>query len=979
VAATSRERRLISAVTRAAAAWVALCCVAISSTPAEAADATRAVLEPGAARVTARLANALAAAAEAPPPEVVLGETSVTFRFAAPPGQAPWEVVLTGPGPAGGAVTKHGTARLPEALAPERRDALIAALASVDPPLRWRLVSEPAPAVDYAVDAARAARVRAARASTRAARDDADAPPASAPPDPAALAAETAAVTALGLRDPEASVALGTLESRLRTTRGAPKLWAAAALEALRQGEPTLALAYADVATRMDHLDADALAAWRLALGSPPSAPPDAAVPEALPHPAPEALPPLLLWLALAGALWLAAAQWLAPAAPGRVFVLVGLGLAAASLLARPTAAPPTRPPPVPEALLAPLAGGACDADPALWTPTGWQLLAACDGAPTTFYITASTAPAGAPQVSATSDRPGPTVDAAARRLRDLVAKAGLDLRGRPPDPPAARVAPSPADRAERRLAHALAAASLPALLLVLWLAAASLFRAGRADRALALALAAALVLTLVTRALTPPRMVMEYTGYDLTARLASLTPLPRYGAGALPLYAPALELLGVDHRHVQWANRVLGALTLLPLTALAHRLTGGARLGTAVTALAFAALPVFWRDHSAEGIQTGATFLLMCGLAALATPPQPRAPHGALAALPLLAWAATCRPEVLPALPFAAAAALLVARPHGLRPRPLLLLAAALALALTPHLAWLAQSAARQWSESGISSPRQSLERIPGVLFDANIFLDGPWLPAACLAWLAASFASPARQRAAAALLALAALAWLAVTAVDLPRVSVPRVHLPALCLVLPLLGLGAAQLHRWPAATWLLALAALASTAWNAPAILALGNADAEESLIRTALAAAKQHPGACIATIASDDPPPPGKTPRQFPRYLFAGHPVTGLDAFDALRADCPGPAIAILGTRCSMAERAPDSPPPPAPATLPVCQRFAARHALEPIHRADIPNRTEHTFPMYPAGPTLTVGVYRVAGYESPEAPPLRGTP
>ncbi|MCB9730443.1 MAG: hypothetical protein H6746_18380 [Deltaproteobacteria bacterium] len=964
----------------AVAGALALCCVAAASLvgagPAAAeptptsppAPAGRWVLEPGSAHTAERLGSAAARALGRPEPEVVLGADRVELRFGDTPALS---VRLLHAGPPGPDWSPHGRVVIDGALDAAAGRRLLDALAEVRPALRWREVAEAPAHVAYRADPGEAARVLAARARSLALRVDA---PHAAPTSPtagdASLAAEDRAIEELGLEDPEPSVALGAIETRLRSVRGSPKLWAAAAFEALRRGEPTRALAFADVATRMARPDADALAAWRAASGEPPASPPKGTVPARLAHPAGEALPPLPLWLALAGLLWLAAAATESPRGPALRVALAGVLLGTLAFCTRPAdPPPPAEPPPLPEALLAPLAGGPCEADPALWVPEGWLIFATCAGTPTSFTLMTPSSPGGPPRVAASSDHPGPLVDAATRRLRELAATSDLELRGRPPDLPSATAATAPGDRAERLLGRALAASALPSLLLTLAMALTLLLRAAREDRRLAAALAVALLVTLASHALVPGRLVMEYTGYDLTARLASLLPLPRYGSGAVWLYGPVLDLLGVDHRHLQLANRALGALTLLPLTALTWRLTGGSRLGTAVAALLFAALPVFWRDHSSEGIQTGTTFLIVTALAALARPGRPSRAGGPVLALPLLAWAATCRPELLPTLPLFIAAVLVAApRPGGWR-LPAALAAPALALALAPHAAWLLRSTARQVAEAGIAAPSATLERLPGVLLDHNILLEGPWLPSAALLWLLAAATAPRRRALSALLLLLAAVAWFAVTAVDLPVISIPRVHLPALALLLPALAIGAARLRGWPVVNALVAAAVALGAAIGAPAVLATGNADAEEGLIRTAQAWTRAHPGACVATVSSEDPPPPRKTPRQFPRYLFDGHPVTGLDELDRIRDRCPGPAVAILGTRCYMDERPPGAPAPPGPGLLPVCARFRERHALEPLSRLTIPNRSAGTFAMYPDAPTLELGVYAVGSAES----------
>ena len=207
--------------------------------------------------------------------------------------------------------------------------------------------------------------------------------------------------------------------------------------------------------------------------------------------------------------------------------------------------------------------------------------------------------------------------------------------------------------------------------------------------------------------------------------------------------------------------------------------------------------------------------------------------------------------------------------------------------------------------------------------------------------------------------------MAWIGASAVDLPVVSIPRIHLPALYLVLPVIALGAQRLAVWPTAQgFVIGLVALCA-ALSVDPVFGPANADHEETLIRVA----KEHSppaGGCVTLVDFDDPPEVGHTQRHFPRYLFPDRGMVGLDGFVDLWPSCGDQAIAILGTRCYMEYREPGQELRPDADVLPVCARFRDRFELRPIREETIVNRTRWTFEMYPDRPTLDLGVYQVLG-------------
>ena len=235
-------------------------------------------------------------------------------------------------------------------------------------------------------------------------------------------------------------------------------------------------------------------------------------------------------------------------------------------------------------------------------------------------------------------------------------------------------------------------------------------------------------------------------------------------------------------------------------------------------------------------------------------------------------------------------------------------------------------------------------------------------------LLWVLGAIALGTGRRTLNICLVLAALGWMGATSVDLPVVSIPRVHLPVLLLLLPAMATGASAIQglRFGRIVNLILVAVVTGqAALGAPHVLTPSNADQEETLIRAAVDALPERDG-CLVTMRYGDPPEAKDTQRHFPDYLLHTHQIIGLQAFSSDPGQCPNGAIALLGTRCYMQFRLPDEAEVPVDGELEVCKDFRRRHPLEPIVEREIVNRQQLTFPMYPNRETLPVGVYRLPG-------------
>jgi hypothetical protein len=925
------------------------------------------VLEPGQERAAARLVG---------PPGTELGggwvvvsqaalEDRVRLDVAGPDGRVQVDVLAAdAEGSAqvrGRRGAVMGGAALPGGLA----EALRAALDGPGVELRWRRLVA---ARDLELAASEAALLRA-RLAARLAGDDVGAVA-------GAEAAEGDVATEVA-RD----LAAGRVDAaRLGAWSDAPRVLARAAALAAETGRTELAGALLAQALMAPVADPEALAlaaafGWGGAAAD--GAPGGGEVP---------ATSGWLLWagLLLAGAL---AAGWRGGAWWERVALAVALAAsgAMAMWLAGLSPAPPGPPALTDAGLVLGRGAARCELSPPAQTSASWHALVRCpDGAAT---VRVSRSDAGAPALTTAvlggAREPGPLLGQWLARLDRDVRAGALDLA---PGPQAASDSGALASRIASQRALARAALQLAgpvALLAFLALLALSphalgdLVRYRRSHAGTGRWLAVAGLLAVLSHTLTPARMVMVYDGYAQTQALIAMEPL-RYGAGANWLYAPFV-LLRPDHAAVQWANRAWGLVALFALWALAARLWPQRRGVVPLLAMMTATAPLVWRDHASESILVAPTALLLMGVYAVAAARE-RA-FMMLFAAPCLAAAALSRPELGPA---GAALSLLVLAAQ--RPRwpardwLIVALATLAALCLAPpHIAlvrqvvaWLVETDALPGMDGLGARAAQDFFTLGGLRVvthvgpAALVLLVGASLFARRDAWLAAG-------------LIVVALAWTALTRVDLPDVSIPRVHAPP-WLIFALVGalgadvlwFGRASLAGAPVAA---PLRALLVAGWLATGALTLAplygrtNADAEEALLRAA-ADALPTGRVCLATLDETDPPPAGKTPRFFPYYLFAARQpaptLSSLSALSPASPACADGAFALLGMRCYMAirEGATAGPPPPGAPMVAGCQAFRDRHRLTPLLTRDAQNYGDHGFDLYPAGPRLPVGLFRV---------------
>jgi hypothetical protein len=756
--------------------------------------------------------------------------------------------------------------------------------------------------------------------------------------------------------------------------RGAPKLWAYAALAALAQGNRSRALAYADVATRFALVDADALKVWQRLTGQQPTMT-EATGPSlglAGPAEAPGFLPYALLVAGLLGWVWCLRGQ-------SKRRVLFGLcaGLCAvASFLGANhgvvSESNEHTSPSLPSSLQAPLAGGGCIADPPLWAPHGYTIFATCDEAQIAFEI--SSVGSATVSVEALGSRVGPTASGARQHLKEVFQRAmadGWKLTSRPVDgAPMVRrhIEFTAADQVEYALTAALACLTFFMLFVVgrgMWLLLAVRMRL---DPRLGRWILALFVLVVVAHAAVDARMVMVYTGYDLTSRLTELDSLPRYGAGSVWVYKPAFLLFGVGHESVQVFNRIAGILLFFPVLTLVLVFHPRARLEAVFSAALVGLMPVFLRDHSSEGIQAGTCFILAMGMAGTALALRRRGDAWlGWASLPILVFVGTCRPEAAVALPCLVLGMGMSRRACLRADRRKWALYAIVALAwFLPHVQWL-MGVTEGLVEARDISPVDalSMERVARVLMQDNIFLRTTWVPwvVPALAFFALRFRS---QRALIVGYLVAGLLWIAMSSVDLPDVSIPRVHLPALLFVVPLAGVGLTLLRgSRPLALGLVAITAVWCVA-TASSALAPTNGDAEEALVQRLMVEVNEAEGkGCVARFDPSDAPTPGRTPRYFPDYAFPGVQLMSLEDIQIAHPACQGRAWVILGTRCYMqdpelGELDASSVP------LKSCEQVREKFSLEPIVEEEVSHRPESTLPMYPPLERLHVGLYRVVG-------------
>ncbi len=431
-----------------------------------------------------------------------------------------------------------------------------------------------------------------------------------------------------------------------------------------------------------------------------------------------------------------------------------------------------------------------------------------------------------------------------------------------------------------------------------------------------------------------PPQLVMVYKGYELTQAAADFVSVPRYGAGSLVAHRALMVWVAPDHNAIiglTTAAAVLTSLLLPACLALGLRGFSGARLAVPIAAAAIALMPLAIVDARSESILVLGGLAMAIGWlrvgAATANQDKAGAAGDVAAAVVALGLAATIRPELLLLGPLLALTPL-IGRPgdggQAALPRSWLYLAAACLCALAlPSLLHMQRMTAEQVATGALPPVTPALLlRAVGVmaggsaLFRPELYPVG-WL-AGCLGLM--TLPAPAR-RLGLWLLCVSAIAT-GVYAIDLPDVSLPRLHAQAALWVTLVASLGAVGL--WQAAgrggtgplgaalaspagrraTWVLAIAwAVTSALPSARARLQATDEATEESLVRELLASLPDK-SVCVARLDLSDAPAQARVHRDFPDYLF--QPPLRRDRLISLsevddRSACEETWI-VLGVRC-----------------------------------------------------------------------------
>lgn len=397
--------------------------------------------------------------------------------------------------------------------------------------------------------------------------------------------------------------------------------------------------------------------------------------------------------------------------------------------------------------------------------------------------------------------------------------------------------------------------------------------------------------------AVMPDRHVMLWTIYRITDDIAQLVAVPKYGPGSAVLHRLVFALTSPDDQQLIATHRVLAVLALPLSWALLTRLLGLQRVA-GLLAWTLALLPPLLLDAASESILQVAMPFVWGGLLAQ------RAGRRWTAGL-CLAFAATVRPELALVLP---AAAWLLRWSGGRSPRALgvawlpLLVASA---AMIAHAAGVHSAEVDEGSLPPLGLPLL-LQAAPRLVTHAAV-LDPAVYPAGLLvlALLGAGLAFAERDRAPLALGALA-LVWMGSVVIDLPRVSIPRLHAPAMVLVT---GLSLLGLQRLGGARRRLAAGALVvlSAGWPAAALWPPGLDEAHDAWRRAALAELPQR-GGCLVALDWEDGPRAGNVERKLPDYLLRA-PWREVERLSVDRwrrgeaaSGCPAGVYGLVDLRC-----------------------------------------------------------------------------
>jgi len=471
---------------------------------------------------------------------------------------------------------------------------------------------------------------------------------------------------------------------------------------------------------------------------------------------------------------------------------------------------------------------------------------------------------------------------------------------------------------------------------------------------------------------LAPKWIVTMFIGYLLTEQALELSTTSHYGVGSLALYHAVFGFLPPDHRWLLWTNAIVSVLMLPLAAAFVARLAKNVTTG-AIFAWLLALVPLFVKNDASDANQVPCLFWAFGGLVALEAWCDTGRRNSLFAAAILLSLAANARPEMPLLLALWVATFLVVLSPPlaRFRDRALLVVVPLAIASVVPHLLHVGGATALLEERdslpamSSISSQMlRSLVRLDTVLtpslFPVGILLFALW---------------PTRKHLRLRLaLLLLAMVTLALYGLDLCRANMARVHVPGALLVTMLAALGVTamfrKVRRWPVRALLL-LAAFATALPTVRTLWAATNEQAEEDLVREAVARLPKDAPYTFVRFARADRrvgvPGADVTHHHFPDYLF--RPPRGTARLSSIvdwidQPDLDRPAYFFLGMRCYAEFREERAPRPHGDALQPACARMQAEFELEPVFERDVPNRGDVWLEYYGDAPTLRVGLYRV---------------
>jgi len=476
-----------------------------------------------------------------------------------------------------------------------------------------------------------------------------------------------------------------------------------------------------------------------------------------------------------------------------------------------------------------------------------------------------------------------------------------------------------------------------------------------------------------------PHRIATVWIGYRWTQQVTSLLPLPHYGAGSAAVYWLALTSLPPDHRSVMWVNAVLGVVSLPFVGALAWRLFGG---WAAALSVAFAAaLPIFVRNDTSDANNVPAILALLGAAVAWLGFVDRRSVRSLAAAVLLATLASLARPELVPLAPMLLVLLAWAVRPESSPWRDARVWAGvafgAVASALqVAHVVGAAAELKQRASLPGLSWER--LSEVPRLAVELDVLVRPDLFPVLLSVLGLVAVALPSTRRAAIVMWVVGVANFLFVI-VDLDWANVARVQVPTalfvsmaaagtLGVLLGSKGIPAGIRYGVVVAA---VLATGVSSVASATLLWSPTNEEAEEQLIRDAVAALPESP-VTLARWGRDDRnttrDPHGLTHHHFPEYWFRppfrDDRVVNLS--DALAGRTTGPTYVLISFRCyAMFRRASDAAPT-GDDQQPTCRRVYDELALEPVFERQATNHGNVWLNYFGTAQAFRVGLYKVIG-------------